>query len=221
MEREQLIRKAKLVKVVKSYTIAFTYAGIRQYADFNEIDGGILFNPQINVQYARNLQIPTFEENTTIEQVLDVIKEKIDKNATIQYINRLPVTYYNNTVARELTQKFNDNLEEFITKHTIEFFKTVLQPIMKANKWVLTSSHIGMPVIGEFNENNEIDNIQDKDKEFEFEYICYQFINSVEPNAEANLRSQYGRSTADAFQYLQKYIPLDYFKENGLYYQND
>lgn len=221
MERKELIRQARLTKIAKTYAIAFTYSGIRQYADFREKEDGLLFNPTISVNYARNLDLPAFKENMTIQQVLDLIREKVDKNAAIYMINGMPVSYYENTNVRILTKKFHDNLEHFITVHVTEFFKKVIAPMMIVNGWVLTTSHIGMPVLAEKNEDGEWDNLKNKEKEFELEYICYQFIKSVEPNAKLSSRSEYGRDSADAFLYLQKYVPLELFKELGLYYAND
>lgn len=213
----------KITIIHKRYTIAFVYAGIRQYADFYENDNnnGTLTNPTISVNYSRGLQIPAFPENSTINDVLFIIKENIDKNAVIDLINGMPVEYYHNKEVRELVDGFNERLEKFKEEETLAFFKKVIQPIMKENKWFLSSSHIGMPVLVEQNEDGEWDNISDKKKELQLEYLCYAFIKSIEPNAKFISKNEYGSSRADGFVYLIGYIPLTYLQENGLYYKNE
>jgi hypothetical protein len=213
----------KFVKVLKRYTIAFGYAGIRQFNEFNEIEGGKLHNPRISVNYNRDIKIPEFGNNLTINDILAFFKENVDKRASIEFIDGQPVKYHKNTIIKNKIKDFHTKLEKFIEQETFEFFKSILEPIMVKNGWVLTSSHIGMPVLAEKNEDGEWDNIsnKNKDKEFLFEYICYQFISKVEPNAELRMKNEYFRSTADAFQYLQKYIPLEYLKEKNLYYANN
>ena len=212
----------KITTIHKRYTIAFVYAGIRQYADFYENDNnGVLTRPTISVNYSRDLKIPTFPENSTINDVLSIIKENIDKNAVIDLINGMPFDYYHNKVVRGLVDEFNTRLEKFKEEETMAFFKKVIQPIMKENKWFVSSSHVGMPVLAEKDEEGEWDNISDKKKEFQLEYLCYAFIKSIEPNAKFITKHEHGSSRADAFVYLIGYIPLTYLQENGLYYKNE
>lgn len=213
----------KMTIIHKRYTITFVYAGIRQYADFyeNDNDNGILTRPTISVNYSRGLNIPAFPENSTINDVLSIIKENVDKNAVIDLINGMPVEYYHNKEVRELVDGFKTRLENFKEVETLAFFKKVIQPIMKENKWFLSSSHIGMPVLAEQDEQGEWDNISDKKKEFQLEYICYDFIKSIEPNAKVVTKNEHGHSHADAFMYLIGYIPLTYLQENDLYYKNE
>lgn len=207
----------------KRYTIAFVYAGIRQYADFyeNDNDNGILTRPTLSVNYARDLKIPAFPEKCTINDALILIREHIDKRAVIDLINGMPADYYYNKEARELVDGFETRLEKFKQEETLLFFQKAIQPILKENKWFVSSSHIGMPVLAEQDENGEWDNISDRNKEFQLEYICYAFIKSIEPNAKFESKNQYGSSRADAFSYLIGYIPLAYLEENGLYYKNE
>jgi len=213
----------KINIIHKRYTIAFVYAGIRQYADFyeNDNDNGILTRPTLSVNYGRDLKLPAFPEKCTINDVLTLIREHIDKRAVIDLINGMPADYYHNRELRELVDGFKIRLEKFKEEEIFLFFQKAIQPILKENKWFVSSSHIGMPVLAEQDENGEWDNISDKNKEFQLEYICYAFIQSIEPNAKFESKNQYSSSRADAFSYLIGYIPLTYLQENDLYYKNE
>lgn len=74
-----------MVKIAKTYTIVFGYAGIKQYADFHETADGKLHNPRLSVNYRNNSDLPEMVGIENIDQALEYIHKYVDKRASLQY----------------------------------------------------------------------------------------------------------------------------------------
>ena len=170
----------KVINIVKRYTIKFSYAGIAQYADFGEQENGELVNPSLMVSYAKTSDVPDVSKMTKIEDVLKAIKKfAYNRQAKIEEINGMPVFYYKKTEMIELVSNIKKSFEEFLELQSAKFFNSELRPLLIKNKWKISSSHIGMPVLIEKNKKGEWQNIDNQKKEFEFEYLCKAFLKSV------------------------------------------
>jgi len=200
-----------MIKINKTYTIKFVYAGINQYARFFEKDGKLVY-PRLEINYYRG-ELPSLE-NKNIEEVLTVIKDIADNRAEIYLINEQPLNYYNNEKDKEYIQSFNKKFEYFIESEAINFFEKVLEPIMKENKWFISSSYIGKPILIEKNNDGEWDNIRDG---FDFEYLCYKFVSNFK-NVKINLNSEH---SVDAFKSFFNCILSHYFIDKGYYLERE
>lgn len=196
-----------MIKVDKLYTIKFSKSGISQRADFNEVNGKI-YNPSLSVQYCKSDEVPSLENLDNIEDILAVIKEfSYGNQAEITLINSMPINYYKNIKAREYNKSFNLKFDQFIEIEAIKYFETILEPIMKRNKFFISTSHIGMPVLIK-KYNGEWDNIKG-DKDSDFNYLCKQFTSKFKSNDKSY-----------DFQNFFNCIPTEYFEDNGLYLEN-
>jgi len=202
------------MKIDKRYTIKFSKSGINQYADFYE-KGGKLIDPRLYVNYAQSGEVPSVENLTTIDEVLEVIKSiSYCNRAELYMIDGQIVSYYNNTKAKECLSNFEDSFKKFIESESIKFFEEILEPIMKKNKWFISTSHIGMPILIEKNEEGEWDNIKGS-KEFDFEYLCSRFVSNFE-EVEVHLKGEHNNWDR-AFNTFLRNIPNPYLEERGLF----
>jgi len=205
-----------MVKITKTYTIAFAYAGIRQYADFHETADGKLHNPNIRVHYRNTLDLPDMLDITHIDQALEYIHKYVDKRASLQYINGQPVEYFFNHVVKNAVNDFHSRFYSFIESEATRFFTDIVVPMFKENDWFISTSHVGMPIPIEKNEEGEWDNIGNRDKEFMINYISAAFIGVVEKSAKIRIKNETGGDHADAFQYLIKHVPNAVVEQSGL-----
>jgi len=207
------------MKIDKRYTIVFSYAGIRQYADFYEKDGKLV-NPSFRASYSKAGETPSIENLETIEEVLEVIRKFAYCNkADLHLINGLPINYYNNEKARKCVKGIDKRFVEFIEKEAVDYFEKVLEPLMKKNKWFVSSSHIGMPILIERNEEGEWDNIKGS-KEFDFEYLCYKFVSNFR-EIEVRLKSEANSPSARAFNPFLNSLPSGFIEEKGYWKDAD
>jgi len=208
-----------MIKIDKRYCIAFSKAGIRQYAEFSEKDGK-LYNPSFSASYTKTDEIPSVENLETIEEVLEVIKKFAYCNkAEILLINGQPVNYYNNDKAKNEATIIGDKFEKFKESEAISYFEKILEPIMKENKWFISRSHIGFPVLIEKNKEGEWDNIKRDGKDFDFNYLCYKFASNFK-EIKLNLKSESNAPSVEGFMPFFNCISLDYFTDKGYYLED-
>ena len=206
-----------LIKIDTRYTIKFSKGGICQYADFNESKGKIVHPTNFWPSWAKVDEIPSLDGLKTIEEILKAIKEfSYCNQAELYLINGMPTGYCKNKKARKLVDKLESELEKFIENKAVEFFESILEPLMKKNKWFISRSHIGMPVLITKDKKGEWDNVPSGKKQDDFEYLCYSFASNFNNEAEAVLRSEHGNRVR-GFSYFVNYIPNNYFYEKGLW----
>jgi len=201
-----------MMNVDKSYTIRFSYAGINQYATFYEVKGK-LHNPRLSISYCKE-KMPDIS-NATIEEILEIIKEVSYCNkAEIYLINGSPVNYYNNKKAKKHVSSFADKFGEFIEVEAKKFFEEILEPLMKKNKWFISFSHIGIPVLIKKDEAGEWDNIKNDEREFDFQYLCYQFVSNFR-KVDISIKNEYSNHISNVFSFFYGCISSEYYKEKG------
>lgn len=162
-----------MIVIDKSYYVHFSFAGIDQTATFYEKDGKIV-NPRISISYWKGDQ-PSLDGLTTIEEIMEEMKKHV-RYVRVSAINGLPVWYYNNKKMQTAVNGFCANMEEYIQQQSRAFFEKNLLPIMKKNKWLFTSSNMGIPILAEKDKEGYLQNIQNEEKEKQFEYICKQVL---------------------------------------------
>lgn len=193
-----------MIVIDKTYTITFSYAGIKQTANFNEKDGKIL-NPRLFVNYGKVGEIPDISNMTDIKEILDTIKAfSYCNQAEITHINSLPIKYYKNKKARKAVDSFIGRFEAYVQSEALIFFQEIVEPIMVKKGWVLSYSSWGIPILIKKNSNGEWDNINHKDSE-EIDYILERFLSAF---------SEDNRFPVGAFFGLVDY---DMLKNKGLY----
>ncbi len=181
-----------MIKIDKRYTIKFSYAGIAQYADFNEVNG-LLYNPSLSVNWSKTGEIPSVSHLTKIEDVLDVIKSfAYCKKAEIYLINGSPVFYYNKEKTRKLINTIQLATENFVKEQLTIFFNSELTPLIKKNNWKISNSHVGFLVLIEKDKDGNWDNIKDTKKEFEIEYLCAKCLLALNLGETIDIKKQHG-----------------------------
>ena len=214
-------KKRNFIKIDKRYKIKFSYAGYSQYAEFHESNGKLV-NPRFFPSYAKVSEIPSVEGMETIEEALAVIKKiSYCNRAEIHLINGQPVKYFKDNKSKKHIKAFEERFEKFIETEAIAFFEAVLKPLMKKNKWFVSTSHIGYPILIEKNKKGEWDNIDNKNKEFEFEYLCSKFLRNFE-DVEVRLESEHsGFAAYGNFCKIFNLIPSEYFDKNNFWINVD
>lgn len=173
-----------MVKIDKRYTITFYYAGVKQTPQFSEVDG-VLYNPTLMVSYYKD-KLPDVSVCKTIDEVLSIIKKiAYCGNAEITHINGYPLFYYDKKEIHKLIDSVENEYRNFIETKSKEFFVAILYPILMVNEWKLGRSGMtGQLVLVSKDENGEWDNVNDKDKEYEFEFLCKVFLRSIGIDAD-------------------------------------
>ena len=168
------------IKITKRYKIKYSYGGVAQYAEFNEVDG-VLYNPSFYPSWVSNgIEVPDVSNLKTIDEVLAVIKGfAYGKQAEIETINGMPVFFYNKPKTQKSLNDIENTIDTFIKTQAQLFFDTELKQVLKKNKWKLSRSHMGFTVLVEKDKQGEWDNVKNSTKEKEFEYLCERFLNTI------------------------------------------
>lgn len=203
-------------KIVKRYTIKFSYAGIRQYADFRYNTNGELVNHDFRVRYSRGEDVPSIDGLTDINDILEKIKEvSFNNRAEIYLINGNPVNYHNNEKAKEDISNFAIKYEELIREEATKFFEKHIVPIIVKNDWKISHSSFYVPVLIEKDDEGEWDNVYQCEDEDDLEYLCYKFVSQFD-ELDVDLRAEHSNKVY-AFDKFAKYLDDDYLKDTDLY----
>jgi len=207
-----------MIKVETRYTIRYSKAGYYQYATFYVDTDGKINNKRFHPSHVNVNNIPSLENANTINEILEIIKEfSYGNKAEIYLINSQPPFYYNNPELKQRIKTRIDIVNETISKQCTEFFLKDVVPILIQNNWMVTTSHIGMPVLACKDDNNEWCNIKNG-KDNELEYICYSFITGLGLyNDNVNMCQEHGSPSINGFRYLIKHVNQDVIIEKGLY----
>jgi len=205
-----------MITIKKRYKIKFASAGYLQYASFSEKENGELHLPSLFVSYSKAGEKPVVEGAKTIDEVLEIMKASpIIRNVELHLINGSPVSFYSNTKAKKEIATFKSKFDKLIESESSKFFEKILEPIMRENKWFVSSSHIGMLVLIEKDEDGEWDNISRNSKQFDFDYLCAKFMSSFR-KVDITLDGEQGNHIYDGFSSFANYIDYDYLVEKGL-----
>lgn len=196
------------MKEEKTYTIKYSKSGILQYADFKYKEGKLVYH-NFRPSYAKITDVPSLENLNEIEDILEVIKKFSYANrAEIYLINgRYPELYQHPTIDKSL-EKADETYSNFVGKLTTDFFKKELLPLIRKNKWKVSYSWMGMPVLIK-KVKGEWDNIDSNHRDAKIiDFICNKFINNIlRLDEKLDLRSEHGYSSSDSFPIFLRYIP--------------
>ena len=202
-----------MINIDKTYTIRFIYAGIKQYANFREIDGKIV-NPYLSISYAKASEVPTIDGLETIEEILAVIKSiSYCNKAEIYLVNNEPIFY--NVKTNKTVKLIGDRFKKFIELEAITFFEKHIEPIIKKKKLFITHSNFYYLVLIEKNKDGEWDNVRDS-KTNEINYLAYKFLKQFN-NIKIDLTPESSNYIKDFFVDIANLMPEKYFETRGLY----
>jgi hypothetical protein len=209
-----------MFKKVKKYTIKYSKAGFYQYADFFENEDGIINDPSFYPQYVKPDEVPSLDNVNTIDEILSIIKKfSFSGQAEIYLIDEQPVMFANATNIQEGIKKIGDEVNDFINGKIKEFFIETILPLLNENKFKISTSWIGRPILIYKNEDGEWDNIEAySDINIFIEYVCYQFLNKIRFNTDKiNFKNEVGRVSMDYFARLIHNLDYNELKEIGIF----
>lgn len=204
-----------MIKITKRYTIKFSFGGILQFADFNEVDG-VLYDPKLYVSWTRDTdKIPDITKLKNIDEVLKAIKSFAYCNkAEIHLINNAPVFYFNKVKTKKLVSDIATANEAFVEGQARLFFDTELKPLLIKNKWKIGDSNYHRLVLIEKTKDGW-DNIKNIKKEFEFEYLCYKCLTALNLSEPIKLTNENNNSIFESHKLFN--LIYDYLIKSEFY----
>ncbi len=204
-----------MIKIDKSYTIKYSKAGVRQYADFNEKDG-VIVSKSFNPSWVKISEVPSLDNANTIDEILEIIKEFSYDTAEIYLINgQLPKYYRNKKLKSDIKARIKI-VDEIIAKQCTEFLIKNVVPILIKNKWFIGYSWCGKPIVIYKNRKGEWDNVRDNKLQY-LEYICYVLISGFGLSDDnIDFRREHSEPIIDGFSHLIKYVPEDELNKTNL-----
>jgi hypothetical protein len=181
-----------MIKIKNRYTVRVTYAGINQYLHFNENEDGKILKTFLSISYLKKEdadKISHIKELTNIDDIISELKKSgIFRNVDLHLINGKPLFLTDKQI--EYSKEFSNKFDEFLNQEGDKYFRNVIEPFIKENKIVFSYSHIGMPIPAEYGEDGELQNISNRQEEFEFQYLCYLFLRNFS-EIEINFKSEF------------------------------
>lgn len=197
----------------KTYTIKYSKSGIYQYADFSYVDG-ILVRNTFHPSWVDSKDLPSLKDVNDIDEILQIIKKfSYCNRAEIFKINGvLPEYHANITIVPEL-EHLHDKFTELINTLSQPFFKNQILPILKKNKWKISHSWVGYPILI-CKKNKEWDNIDSQHKDhILIEYMCHRFLYDVlGVDEHFSNGGEQGYCKSNNFAIFLKYISNEYLK---------
>jgi hypothetical protein len=180
------------MKADKHYCIRYSRSGIYQYADFSELDGKIM-SKRFYPIYVNMDEIPSLDNANTIKAILKIIKKFSYNNiAEIYLINGVFPKYYRNKPLKSDIIKYSTEISNLIDAKCLNLFYKHIAPMLIKNKWFVSTSQWGMPVIIYKDKKGKWDNIPDCQDNLLIEFICMSFLNDIGiAKDEVKMREEY------------------------------
>ena len=185
-----------MITIDKRYTIRYSKAGVRQFADFNYSKDKFISH-SFRPSWVKQDEFPSFEGIEHIEDFLRIIKEwSYGNQAEIILINGNPPNYTSQDVIRKCEIEFREYFNSFCLK----VFTSEILPILKRKRWKISKSWMGRNVLIR-KIKNEWDNVDSNDKDsILIDCICNRFLNNVlNLDIELDFRHEYVYSSGDSF----------------------
>jgi len=185
-----------MITIDKRYTIQYSKAGVRQFADFN-YSKDVFVSHSFHPSWVKQDEIPSFEGIEHIEDFLRIIKEWSDGNqAEIILINDNPPNYKSQDVIRKCEIEFRD----YFNSLCLKVFTSEILPILKRKRWKIGESWMGRNVLIR-KTKGEWDNVDNNDKNsILIDCICNRFLNTVlNLDIKLNFRNEYRYTSGDSF----------------------
>ncbi len=185
-----------MIVINRSYTIKYSKGGIAQFADFNYSENKLVSN-SFRPNWVKTNEIPSLEDLEKIEDILKVIKDW-------SYANQAEIILIDNNVpnykSKQITQKYADEFKLFFLNFCTNFFKSEILPILKKNKWKISYSWMGQPILIKKvkKEWNNVDSYH-KDSKL-IDCICNRFLKKVlKSDTELNFKAEHGYISGNSF----------------------
>lgn len=201
----------------KHYTIKYIYAGIKQYADFSEVDG-VIVNKRFYPQYVKGDEAPDLTNLNTIDEILEAIKAfSFHQRAEIYLINGMLPEMYDNVSAQDDIRKSAQLIEEIIENECYGFFIKHIKPILIKNDWSIGRSGFMIPVLINKDEDGEWQNIPESPDSLLVEFMCFEFMNGMGLyDGKVNLKPE-SHVMLNGFKQLFNKLSIKQIEDCGLY----
>ena len=159
---------------------------------------------------------PCSESGQTDDEDVDIVRRFANGGrAKVIRINGMPPEVYNNTKAREVTEAFDKKFKAFLAGECEIFFNEVFVPMLKERGWVVSHSHIGIPILIGKNDEGEWDNVPTKEG-YIVQYTIYRFICDF-TDVEHKSEGESWEAHVNALGAFWRHLP-DGLLENSEYY---
>lgn len=191
----------------KIYTIKYSKGGVSQFADFRYSDG-VFIDHSFRPSWVKTCEVPSLDGITEIEDFLKVIKEW-------SYGNQAEIILIDGNVpgytSGKLISEYQKDAEDYFNKICLSFFKSEILIIIKKNKWKISYSWMGRPVLIKKDGEGEWGNVDSYSKDsMLIDNICNRFLTRVlDTDIELNLKSEHGYYSGDSFTKFISYINED------------
>ena len=185
-----------MIIIDKSYTIAYSKGGVKQFADFRYSEGKFVSH-SFHPSWVKQDELPSFEGIEHIEDFLRIIKEW-------SYGNRAEIILINGNVPNYTSQSIINQCEiefrEYFSFFCLKVFTSEILPILRRKKWKISYSWMGRPVLIR-KTKGEWDNVGSDDKDsMLIDCICNRFLNKVlNLHIELEFRNEHGYISGDSF----------------------
>lgn len=185
-----------MITIDKRYTIRYSKAGIRQFADFNYSKDAFISH-SFRPSWVKQDELPSFEGIEHIEDFLRIIKKWSYANqAEIILINGNPPNYNSQDVIKKCEIEFR----EYFNCFCLKVFTSEILPILKRKRWKIGESWMGRNVLIR-KIKGEWDNVDSNDKDsILIDFICNRFLNNVlNLDIKLDFRNEHGYVSGDSF----------------------
>lgn len=203
--------------VDKTYTIKYSKAGIYQYADFLYKDD-ILAHNSFYPSWTKKEEVPLLDGINNINEILKIIKKfAYNNNAEIYKINRVFPEYYNNKTIKDDLENLSNKFNFFINELSESFFTNQILPVLKRNRWKISNSWTGYPIL--IKKIKKWDNVDSQHKDYKLiDYMAHRFLSDVMSiNEDIEDKGEMGYYKSDNFAIFLKYISEDFLNKNKIF----
>jgi hypothetical protein len=207
-----------MIIIDKRYTIKYSKSGIYQYADFSYVEDKLVHHT-FNPNYVNTEEVPSINSANNIEDILMIVKNfSYCNRAEIYKINGVFPEYYHNTSIKEYFKDSSVKFNKFIGEMSLEFFDNYIIPILTKNKWKISRSWAGYPVIIS-KLKKEWCNVDSQNKDYKLiEFISFKFLQEIMDNGNPiKDNNETGYYSSDNFAIFLKFLPENYLKKSKFY----
>ena len=200
-----------MIKVAKTYTVKYAYAGYTQYERYSEDKDGNIISKRFRPSYSKKGEVPLLDKCNSIEEILTTITEFTKYPATIHLINGQIPEYFENTDLKQAVRDAGDKIARIKKEAIGELVEKQILPILAKNKWKISTSWIGKPVLIVKNEEGKWDNVPDCPEAHMLDLIGAMFTTK---DIEQNMEPEVGTMHTDGFYGLTNYA-FEVFDKHG------
>ena len=168
-------------KDLTTIKIEYSKAGVKQTQDFYFLDG-VLDNKSFHPNWCKEVDISHIK---TEKELVKFMREfSFAGEARITHRNGKNITYphcYNQRLFKKHQDKFLSIQKELF----LDFVKEMILPIVKRKKWFSEYSHIGVLVFACLDKNNELNNVDNRNRDYKrIEVLINHYFSVMGMNQE-------------------------------------